>query len=116
VLKAVIHDWDDARGLIILRNCRRAVDPGRPHPAGRARRPEAIDTSERLADMAFSDLNMLVMVGGRERTEEEFRSLLAYGRLPPRPRHSDRDRALHPRSDTRTVITTWSYTRQEDHS
>jgi SAM-dependent methyltransferase len=76
VLKAVIHDWDDARGLIILRNCRRAVDPGGRIVLVERVVPEAIDTSERLVDMAFSDLNMLVMVGGRERTEEEFRSLL----------------------------------------
>jgi hypothetical protein len=77
VLKAVVHDWDDARGLIILRNCRRAVDAGGRVLLVERVVPEAIDTSERLVDMAFSDLNMLVMVGGRERTEAEFRSLLS---------------------------------------
>ena len=37
----------------------------------------------------FIDLNMLVMTGGRERTEEEYRTLLAGRRIQFNPHHSD---------------------------
>lgn len=71
VLKAIIHDWEDPEAIAILRACREAMAPegavvlverdlGPPNAA-----PEA----------KFSDLNMLVNPGGRERTYDE------YGRL-----------------------------------
>jgi hypothetical protein len=75
VLKGVIHDWDDARSLVILRNCRGAM-----HVASRLLLievvvPERLDPSPRCQRIAAADLNMLVSTGGRERTEAE------YGRL-----------------------------------
>lgn len=76
ILKSVIHDWDDEKSERILENCRRAM-------AGRARlllverilpnRPGVSAASQ--AD-AKSDLTMLVALGGRERTQAEFRDLL----------------------------------------
>src|SRR5690606_18715664 len=68
LMKNILHDWDDEQALLILENCRKAmhkdcrlllleaVIPGinRPHPG------------------KFMDINMLVVQGGRERTEEEF--------------------------------------------
>jgi hypothetical protein len=76
VMKAIIHDWDDARALAILRNCR-AVMPthGRLLLVERVL-PDAMEASARCRDVAFSDLNMLVLAGGQERTESEFRALL----------------------------------------
>ena len=75
-LKSVIHDWDDARAVLILRNCRRALpDSGkiilieRIMPANPADRP--LDRAS-----ALSDLNMLRGPGGRERTESEYVRLL----------------------------------------
>lgn len=75
VLKSVIHDWDDQRSTTILDNCRWALpDDGRlllvePVLPERVEEPEA-------AGIVMSDINMLVNTGGRERTEEEFASLL----------------------------------------
>jgi hypothetical protein len=77
VLKWIIHDWEDAESIAILRNCRAAMHPdaallvierdlGPPNEA-----PEA----------KFSDLNMLVNPGGRERTVGEYAELLAQAGL-----------------------------------
>jgi len=73
LMKNIIHDWDDEHCIRVLSQCRRAMAPG-----GRvlivdlvlSERPEAM-----LANLI--DLEMLVMTsGGRERTEQEFSSLL----------------------------------------
>ncbi|WP_051580034.1 methyltransferase [Pseudonocardia acaciae] len=77
VLKSVIHDWDDEAATRILRRCREAMAPGAVLYVAE---PVVPDDPTRLADAAgtlMSDLNMLVCAGGRERTEGEFRSLLA---------------------------------------
>lgn len=73
VLKSVIHDWADAESIEILRVCRRAL------PAdGRVLLVEQLlDRSPDPVRTALSDLNMLVMTGGRERTVDEYRALLA---------------------------------------
>ena len=70
LLKGVIHDWPDEDASRILRNTRRAI-----------RRDGTLLLIENIADSAtrpagLMDLLMLV-IGGRERTEAEFRSLLA---------------------------------------
>jgi ubiquinone/menaquinone biosynthesis C-methylase UbiE len=72
-LKWIIHDWDDARSVAILKNCHRAMSPG-----GRLLVVDAVISPRNEPSMnKFMDLNMLVMTGGRERTQEEFRDLLA---------------------------------------
>lgn len=72
VLAQILHDWDDDRAGEILARCRAAMpagarllvleqaiaEDGRPHPA------------------KLLDLHMLVLLGGRERTEDEWRALL----------------------------------------
>jgi hypothetical protein len=72
VLKYVIHDWDDERGLAILENCRRAMTndaklllvetivplPGESHYA------------------KLQDLEMMVIAGSQERTVDEYSRLL----------------------------------------
>jgi hypothetical protein len=71
VLKFVLHDWNDDDCIRILRNTRTAmakgatvlviesvIPPGNAPYAGK-----------------FMDINMLVMTGGRERTEREYRQL-----------------------------------------
>ena len=72
-LKAIIHDWDDERSLAILKNCHRAMAPG----ATLILVDTVIPPGNTPAMGKFIDLIMLVMTGGRERTEEEFRNLLA---------------------------------------
>jgi O-methyltransferase domain/Dimerisation domain len=73
MLKNIIHDWADDDALAILRNCRRALaESGRllvidgVIPRGNDPHPRKL-----------LDLQMLVGAGGRERLEEEWRTLFA---------------------------------------
>lgn len=73
ILKNVLHDWSDDKCAVLLERCRAAIPPygkliivdsvmvpgNNPHPA------------------KWFDLHMMVALGGRERTEDEFRSLLS---------------------------------------
>ncbi|MEF2529300.1 methyltransferase [Streptomyces sp. CS62] len=81
LLKSVLHDWADDRAATILRHCR-AVLP----PRGRVLIVEPVlpETAEDSGGAAhaldgaityLSDLNMLVNLGGRERTRADFRDL-----------------------------------------
>ena len=73
ILKSVIHDWDDDRAAMILRNCRRAMAP-----EGKVLLIEMIVPSgDEPSFTKLLDLNMLVISGGRERTESEYGALLA---------------------------------------
>lgn len=71
LMKFILDDWDDADALTILRNIRRAmaadgrllviempIPPGNDPFYGK-----------------WTDVNMLVMLGGRERTEDDYRRL-----------------------------------------
>ena len=71
VLKSIIHDWEDEESIAILRSCRQAMgaesavlvierDLGPPNANPAAK---------------LSDLNMFVMPGGRERSEDEYAAL-----------------------------------------
>ena len=72
VMKHIIHDWDDDHCLRILAHCRAAL-----RPEGKLLVVDAvIPPGNEPHPGKMMDLNMLVMThGGRERTEEEFRSL-----------------------------------------
>ena len=76
VLKSVIHDWNDAQSKTILRNCRRAMHDGAKLLLIERIVPERLEPSPAHKAIARGDLNMLVGLGGRERTEQEFRVLL----------------------------------------
>ena len=76
IVKGVIHDWDDARSAVILRNCRRAMSPHGKLLLVEGVLPDRITASPMSFIAAGSDVNMLVNAGGRERTEAEFRALL----------------------------------------
>jgi hypothetical protein len=74
LLSRVLHDWDDEDALRILRVVRAAMDDD-----ARLLVVDAI-LPERAVDQPFAirmDLHMLLMLGARERTEAEFRDLLA---------------------------------------
>ena len=72
LLKQVLHDWDDARCRTILSNCAKAMRPG-----GRVVIVEQIVPDDgRLSPATLMDLNMLVMLRGRERTLREYEALL----------------------------------------
>jgi ubiquinone/menaquinone biosynthesis C-methylase UbiE len=74
LLKHIIHDWDDEQCIRVLSNCRRALPPG-----GRVLIVESVLSGGPESTITkLIDLEMLVMTsGGRERTEQEFCSLLA---------------------------------------
>jgi hypothetical protein len=73
LLKFVIHDWDDDRAAAILRVCRRDCPVGTTLLLVERVIPEPDPTPE----TAFADLNMLVNLGGQERTATEYEALLA---------------------------------------
>jgi hypothetical protein len=77
LLKAIIHDWPDEPSTKILRMCRQAMAPtARLLIIERVVRDGPDVPREVLLDDAFADMNMLVNQAGRERTEDEFRTLL----------------------------------------
>ena len=69
LLKSVIHDWADEQALAILRTCAAGL-------TGDARLL-LIERNPDDPDGAWLDLQMLVMLGGRERTADEYAQLLA---------------------------------------
>ena len=72
LLKQIVHDWDDEGATRLLRNCHRALSPG-----GKLLLVEMVIPPDNQPSPAQAmDLNMLVMLGGRERTEEEYQRLL----------------------------------------
>jgi orsellinic acid C2-O-methyltransferase len=75
LLKAIVHDYDDARSKIILQNCRRAILPNGKLLIIERVLPSRFEASSRHNALARADLNMLVALGGRERTEAEFKNL-----------------------------------------
>jgi hypothetical protein len=72
VLKSITHDWEDADVLRILRSCRRAAAPG----ASLLVVERDLGRPNEDLEAKVSDLNMLVLPGGRERSEHEFAELL----------------------------------------
>jgi len=75
ISKHVIHDWDDDRALLILRNCHRVMAPGAKLLLVEGVYPARIDQSRESRGAAANDVNMLVNTGGRQRSEAEFRFL-----------------------------------------
>jgi O-methyltransferase domain len=77
LLKHVIHDWDNARGVRILENCRRAMGPQAKLLIVEGVYPAHSDGSPASRGAAANDVNMLVCTGARQRSEAEFRELYA---------------------------------------
>jgi O-methyltransferase domain/Dimerisation domain len=74
VLKFILIDWKDAEALRILQNCRSAIAPD-----GKLLVIEmTIPDDNHPSPAQLLDLNMLVMTGGQERTQSEYRALLAH--------------------------------------
>ena len=73
VMKNVIHDWDDEHAGEILANCRRAV----PTDGALLLVEWTLDEGNLYSPGKLSDVVMLVMTGGKERTAAEYRDLLA---------------------------------------
>jgi hypothetical protein len=72
VLKSVLHNWDDTDAARILQACRPAMSAGARLLVIERVIPPAGEASE----AKLFDINMLVVIGGRERTIAEYRVLL----------------------------------------
>ncbi|MDQ3818582.1 MAG: acetylserotonin O-methyltransferase [Acidobacteriota bacterium] len=73
IMKLIIHDWDEERAVKILKNCHSAMEDG-----GRLLLVETVVPEGNEPSLSkMMDLQMLVMTGGRERTEAEYRELFA---------------------------------------
>lgn len=73
IMKHIIHDWDDEQALVILRNIRTQLQAAAD---GRVILVESVLPADNAPNFGkLIDLEMMVMPGGRERTEAEFRSL-----------------------------------------
>ena len=77
LLKSILHDWPDADADRIVRACRQAAPAGSRLLVIERVLPERVGPGDAYA--LLSDLNMMVNNGGCERTELEFRELLAEG-------------------------------------
>ena len=71
VMKSVLHNWDDTDALRILSTCRAAMAP----EARLLVIERVVPTGNAPAEAKLFDINMLVVAGGRERTEPEYRRL-----------------------------------------
>jgi len=73
IMKHIIHDWDDQRATKILTNCRRAMKPG-----GKLLVVDRVIGPPNAPDpKKFYDVAMMLMPGGRERSEPEWKALYA---------------------------------------
>jgi len=72
LLKSVIHNWDDAAAQRILQVCRQAM----PRSARLIVMERVIPAADTPSEAKLFDINMLVTVGGQERTRDEHRMLL----------------------------------------
>jgi hypothetical protein len=73
IMKHILHDWYDPECIQILKHCRKGIRPG-----GRLLVvDQVVPGGNDPAFSKISDLEMLVLPGGMERTEEEFRAVFA---------------------------------------
>jgi hypothetical protein len=75
VLSQILHDWDDDDAARILEVCSAAVRPESQLVLGEV----VLVPGDELDWGKFLDLHMLVLLGGRERSEDEWRRLLDRG-------------------------------------
>ncbi len=72
MMRHIIHDWDDEKSLTILRNCHQAMSAS----AKLLIVESVIPSGNEPFGGKFLDLVMLLIPGGKERTEDEYRTLL----------------------------------------
>jgi len=72
LMSNIIHDWDDEKCKIILKNCFNAMGPDTKLLIIEM----IIPTGNNFSIVRLLDLEVLVMGGGKERTEIEYRNLI----------------------------------------
>jgi hypothetical protein len=71
LLSGVVHDWDNEEAARILTNCRKAMRPNDKVLVVEC----IVPNGDGPSFSKLLDLNMMVMTGGRERTQREFTEL-----------------------------------------
>lgn len=72
ILAEILHDWGDDDAAAILRQCRKAI----PSHGRLLLLEQVIPDGQGQHPVRLLDLHMLIMLGGRERTREQWRALL----------------------------------------
>ncbi|KAA5545393.1 methyltransferase [Roseiconus nitratireducens] len=71
LMRHIIHDWDDEKSITILKNCHQVMSPGT-----RLLLVESVIPPGNEPFMGkFLDLTMMLIPGGKERTEDEYQRL-----------------------------------------
>jgi hypothetical protein len=70
ILKSILHDWSDGKALEILQSCAGSINPG-----GKILAMDMVIMEGANPLSYFYDMHMLVLLGGRERTQEEMTEL-----------------------------------------
>jgi O-methyltransferase domain len=71
LLRVILHDWNDDNALSILIKCREAMSLG----SKLIIIERIICDDENKSSTYLGDINMLITIGGKERTENEFKKL-----------------------------------------
>jgi O-methyltransferase domain/Dimerisation domain len=72
LMRWILHDWDDEQSSLILKNCHQAM----PDHAKLLLIESIILPGNEPSPAKFGDMIMLLLTGGQERSEEEYRSVL----------------------------------------
>ena len=75
LLRDILHDWDDERATEILRVCRRPMHAGARLMVVERMASSTVAEGPVQADAAVIDLQMMVQLGGKERTLAEMEEL-----------------------------------------
>jgi orsellinic acid C2-O-methyltransferase len=76
ILRRVLHDWDDDRARTILHNCQTAMTATGTLLVIERLAPPRVAPSPIVEGTMMIDMLMMALLGGRQRTEAEFRDLL----------------------------------------
>lgn len=76
LLKDILHDWDDERASDILKVCRRAMKSKARLMVVERMVPSVVEARPAHANATIIDLQMMVQLGGKERTLDEMEDLL----------------------------------------
>src|SRR5262249_53726615 len=77
VLKDIVHDWGDQEAITILRNCRLAMSQAPDVEARLLVVEKVIPPGNEPFAGTLTDIPMLLVPNGRERTANEYQTLLA---------------------------------------
>lgn len=81
LLKSIVHDWDDVKAVTILQTCRRAMNAQARLVILERELAGLIENPAEALPTLMSDLNMMVVLGGKERTLDEYRDLIGQAGL-----------------------------------